>query len=99
VKGIRFFHTLEYVLYLRHSLLDLSSVLIISNQVGSFPQALDDELVALGPAVDVLDIVGGGLEVAGGVVALGDEDVVIDTALQRLVEGNRGSLLWLATEF
>jgi hypothetical protein len=99
VKGIRFFHTLKYVVYLRHSLLDLSSVLIVSNQVGSFPQALDDELVALGPAVDVLDIVSGGLKVTGGVVALGDEDVVIDAALQRLVEGNRSALLWSATQF
>jgi hypothetical protein len=48
--------------------------------------------VALDPAVDVPDVVCGGLEVAGGIVALGDEDVVVDTALQRLVEGNRGAL-------
>jgi hypothetical protein len=42
--------------------------------------------VSLSPEVNVLDIVGGGLKVAGGIVALGDEDVVIDAALERLVE-------------
>lgn len=42
--------------------------------------------MALSPEVDVLDVVGGGLEVAGGIVTLGDEDVVVDTALERLVE-------------
>jgi hypothetical protein len=29
---------------------------------------------------------------AGGVVALGDEDVVLGTILERLVDGNRGTL-------
>lgn len=86
-------------MYLRYSLLALSLVLIVPNQVGSFPQALDDELVTLGSAVDVLDVVGSSLEVAGGVVALGDEDVVVDAAFQRLVEWNRGTLSWLAPEF
>lgn len=42
--------------------------------------------MALSPEVDVLDVVGGGLEVAGGIVALRDEDVVVDTALEGLVE-------------
>lgn len=42
--------------------------------------------------VDVLDVVGGGLEVAGGIVALGDEDVVLGAILKRLVDGNRGTL-------
>ena len=31
-------------------------------------------------------LTGGGLEVAGGVVALGDEDVVVLAALERLVD-------------
>jgi hypothetical protein len=48
--------------------------------------------VALNPAIDIPDVVCSGLKVAGRVVALGDEDVVVDTALQRLVEGNRGAL-------
>ena len=42
--------------------------------------------------VDVPDVVGGGLKVAAGVVALGDEDVVLGTILKRLVDGNRGTL-------
>lgn len=29
---------------------------------------------------------------AGGIVALGDEDVVLGTILKRLVDGNRGTL-------
>lgn len=61
-------------------------LLLVSNQVRTLAQPLDNQLVALSPEVDVLDIVGGGLEVAGGIVTLRDEDVVVDTALERLVE-------------
>ena len=75
-----------------------SSVLIVTNQVRPLPKTLDDELVAFGPAIDVLDIVGGSLEVAGCVVALGDEDVVVDAALQGFVEGDRGSLRKLVSD-
>jgi hypothetical protein len=56
-------------------------VLIVTNQVRPLPQTLNDEVMSLGTAVDVPDIIGSGLEMAGSVVALGDEDVVIDTAL------------------
>ena len=31
---------------------------------------------------------------AGGVVALGNEDVVVAAVLERLVEGNGGALFW-----
>lgn len=55
--------------------------LVISNKLGSLSQTLDNEVVAFSPAVDIPDVVCGGLEVAGGVVALGYEDVVVDTAL------------------
>ena len=75
-----------------------SSVLIIPNQVRPVPQTLDDELVAFSPAVDVLYVVGSSLEVTGGVVALGDEDVVIDAALQGFVEGDRWSLWKLISD-
>lgn len=47
-------------------------------------------------AIDVLDIVGRSLKVAGCIVALGDEDVVSDAALQWLVQWNRWTLLFLA---
>ena len=56
-------------------------VLIVTNQVRPLPQTLNDEVMSLGTAVDVPDIIGSGLEMAGSVVALGDEDVVIDSAL------------------
>jgi hypothetical protein len=48
--------------------------------------------MALGPTVDILDVICRGLEVAGCVVTFGDEDVVIHTALKRLVQWNRGTL-------
>jgi hypothetical protein len=48
--------------------------------------------MALGPTVDILDVICCGLEVAGCVVTFGDEDVVIHTALKRLVQWNWGTL-------
>jgi len=59
------------------------------------PETLDLELLAGAAAVDVLDIVGRRLEVAGGVVALGDEDVVLGAVLERLGDGDRRALLQL----
>ena len=74
--------TNEFVCSSIHS----SLLLLLANQVRALAQALDNQLVALSPEVNVLNVVGGGLEVAGGIVALGDEDVVVDTALEGLVE-------------
>lgn len=42
--------------------------------------------------VDILDIVGSGFKVARGIVALGNEDVVLNTTLQWLVQWDRWSL-------
>jgi len=36
----------------------------------------------------MIDLTSGGLEVAGCVVALGEEDVVVCAALKRLIDGN-----------
>jgi hypothetical protein len=52
---------------------------LVLSDVDTLPQALDLELLARGAVVDVLDVVGGRLEVAGGVVASGEEDVVLVT--------------------
>jgi len=65
---------------------------VITHQVRSLPQALNNELMTFCPTVDILDIIRRGLEVAGCVVALGDEDVVVHTALERLVQWNWGTL-------
>lgn len=65
---------------------------VITHQVRSLPQAFNNELMALSPTVDILDVICRGLEVAGCVVTFGDEDVVIHTALKRLVQWNRGTL-------
>lgn len=62
------------------------------------PQTLNLELLAGGAAVDVLDVVGGGLEVAGSVVALGDEEVVRGAVSGGLVDGD-GSTLWCVSGF
>lgn len=55
-------------------------------------QALNLELLARGTLVDILHIVGGGLKVRSGVVALGDEDVVLAAVLKRLVQRDGGTL-------
>src|SRR3569833_4201371 len=65
---------------------------LFRRNLDALPQALDDELLAHAPAEDVLDVVSRGLEVAGGGVALGDEDVVLGAVLDRLVEGDGGTL-------
>lgn len=69
----------------------METLLLLSN-LDTFPQTLNLELLASGAAVDVLDIISGGLEVAGSIVALGDEDVVFGSILERLINGNRGAL-------
>ena len=66
-------------------------LLLLSN-LDTFPQTLNLELLTSGPAVDVLDIVSGGLEVAGSIVALGDEDVVLGAVLKGLVNRDRRTL-------
>ena len=67
-------------------------LLLLLGDLDTFPQALNLELLTSGAAVDILDVVGGCLEVAGSIVALGDEDVVLGAVLKRLVDGDRGSL-------
>lgn len=67
-------------------------LVILTYQVRALPQALNDQLVAFSAKVNVSDVVGGGLKVRSGVVALGDEDVVVDAALEGLVERNGGAL-------
>jgi hypothetical protein len=66
----------------------METLLLLSN-LDTFPQTLNLELLASGAAVDVLDIISGGLKVASGIVALGDEDVVLGSILEGLVDGNR----------
>lgn len=72
-----------------------SHSLLLTNQVGPLSQALNDQFVAFRSAVDIPDIVGRGLEVAGCVVTLGDEDVVVYAAFQWLVEWDWGALGFL----
>jgi hypothetical protein len=74
------------LIYVRISI-DVSN-LLITNQVGALSQPFNDKVMTLSPAIDVFDIISSGLEVAGGVVALRDENVVVHTAFERLVEGN-----------
>lgn len=71
-------------------LLPAALPLLLGN-LDTLPQALYLELLTRAPAVDVLDVVGCGLEVARGVVALGDVDLVLGAVLQGLVQGDGGS--------
>lgn len=66
--------------------------LLLADQVRTLSQSFNYQLVALCSAIDILDVVGGGLKVAGGIIAFGDEDVVIDTTLEWLVEWDWWSL-------
>lgn len=70
----------------------LSDYLLVFSHVDTLPQAFHLELLACSAAVDVLDVVGSCLEVAGGVVAARDEDVVLLAKLKRLVDRNRRAL-------
>ncbi|KAI6751602.1 hypothetical protein HG531_006298 [Fusarium graminearum] len=56
----------------------------VAVNLDTFPQTLNLELLASGAAVDILDIVCVCLKVAGSIVALGDEDVVLGTILKRV---------------
>lgn len=64
--------------------------LLLSN-LDTLPQALHLELLTRAPAVNVLDVIGCGLEVARGVVALGDVDLVLGAVVQGLVQGDGSS--------
>ena len=79
-------HILVYLRILFHP------SVVVTHQVSALSQTLNDELVTLCPTVDILDIICCGLEVTSCIIALGDEDVVVHTALQWLIQGNRGTL-------
>jgi hypothetical protein len=71
---------------------DFPASVVITDQVRSLSQALDNEFMTFCPTVDILDIICGGLKVAGCVVALGDEDIVVHTALKWLIQWDWGTL-------
>lgn len=68
----------------------MSLPLLLSN-LDTLPQALHLELLTRTPAVNVLDVIGCCLEVARGVVALGDVDLVLGAIVQGLVQGDGSS--------
>jgi hypothetical protein len=49
--------------------------------------------MAFSATVYILNIICGSLKVTCCIVALGDEDVIVDTALQRLIQRNWRTLL------
>jgi len=67
---------------------------LLIRHIDTIPQAIHLQLLTGGASVDILDVVGGGLEVAGGVVALGDEEVVLGAICDRLVDGDRSTLVF-----
>lgn len=74
----------------QHAQITTPPSLLLRN-LDTLPQALNLELLTRAPAVDVLDVIGRCLKVAGGVVALGDEDLVLGAIVEGLVQGDRGS--------
>lgn len=68
----------------------VSLPLLLSN-LDTLPQALHLELLTRAPAVNVLDVIGCGFEVARGIVALGDVDLVLGPIVQGLIQGDGSS--------
>lgn len=60
--------------------------LLLSHQVCTLPETLDDKRFARCACIDIPHIIRGSLEVTGGVVTLRDEDVVVNAGLERLVQ-------------
>jgi len=65
--------------------------LILSNEVLTFPQALDFQLLACCTLPDIPDVIRGRLEVTGGIVATRYIRVVLLSAFDWFVHRNRGS--------
>jgi hypothetical protein len=66
--------------------------LLLICYIDTLTQTLHLKLLTRATAVDILDIICGGLEVAGSVVALRDEDVVFRTSAGGLVDRNGRTL-------
>lgn len=65
---------------------------LLLRDLDTLSQTLNLELVTRAPAVDVLDIISRGLEVAGCIVAPGHKDLVLGAVIKRLIQRNRWSL-------
>jgi hypothetical protein len=91
---------LRYLLPLVQSMYCLYSIhlLSITNQVCPLPQPLNNKFMSLSPTVDIFNIISGRLEMTSSVVALRNEDVVIDTALQWFVQWDWWTLM-LSADF
>lgn len=77
---------------LKHQIPTPFSTPLLVRDLDPLPQPLDHELLAREAAVNVLDVIRGRLKVAAGVVALGDEDVVLCAVLDGLVQRDGGAL-------
>lgn len=69
----------------------ITSHLLFRN-LDTLSQTLNLEFVTRAPAVDVLDIISRGLEVAGCIVAPRHKYLVLGAVIKRLVQRNRWSL-------
>jgi hypothetical protein len=71
----------------------LPDATLLGSHLDTLPQTLHHQLLAGKTAINVPDVVRGGLEMAAGVVALGNEDVVLGAVLDGLVQGDWRALL------
>lgn len=90
-------HTKNHLVQLRFMYLHSSARIIqidllLTNQVSTFPQSFNNQVMALSPTINISNIVRGSLEMTRGVITLGNENVVIETALKWLVQRDRWSL-------
>jgi hypothetical protein len=61
--------------------LSIFHCLLITDQVGPLSQPFNNKIMSLSSTVNILNIIRSRLEMTCCIVTLGDEDIVIDTAL------------------
>jgi hypothetical protein len=76
-----FHSTTRYSVYVLYFTPHEPLISILTNKIRPLSKSLNYKIMALNPTIDILDVICSGLEVAGSVVALGDEDVVVYATL------------------
>lgn len=64
-----------------------------TNQVGSFSESLNDQLMTFSSTVYILHVIRRCLKMTCCIVTLGDKDIVIHSTLQRLVKRDGWTLI------
>lgn len=70
-----------------------------TDQVGSFSESLNDQLVTFSPTVYILYVICCCLKMTCCIVTLGDKDIIVHSTLQRLVKGDGWTLITDLAQF